>query len=270
MDSNDLVDGVIGKSIDFDGVNDRINCGNLGTLPVSGTLSFWFEAPVLENSRGPLCTHYANGNRGIRISAPASGLCRAHIGDDTGTNFVNHTLLNPVFVDTPYHVVITWSQTTDTISAWMNNILVRNESAQTYWASSIADFAPGQGYSTDADRHWKGTVDEVRVSSTRRSSAWVKADYYSNLDDLITYGGEQPAPVFYFNGYVQLEGVPVERTVCLYRRSTGELMDTTTSSGSAGYFEVGSHYNEYHYVVILPALADNYNLLGYDKIHPEI
>lgn len=270
MDSNDLVDGVVGKALDFDGVNDRINCGNLGSWPVSGTLSFWFEAPVLEDYRGPLCTHYADGNRGIRVSSPSSALCRAHIGDDGGINFTNHTLLNPVLVDTPYHIVIKWSTTADTISAWVNNTLVRNESAQTYWPTSIADFAPGNTYSTSADRYWKGIVDEVRVSSTATTAAWVKADYYSNLDNLVTYGAEQPIPVFLFNGYVQLEGVPVERTVCLYRRSTGELMDTTTSSGSAGYFEVGSPYNEYHYVVILPALADNYNLLGYDKIHPEI
>lgn len=38
---------------------------------------------------------------------------------------------------------------------------------------------------------WQGYIDEVRVSDSARTAAWLKASYNSGNDSLLTYGGEE-------------------------------------------------------------------------------
>ena len=75
--------------------------------------------------------------------------------------------------------------------------------------------------------------------------------------------------MYYYTGYVNKEGIPVERTVYLYRRSTGELVGSAVSSGTNGYFEISSSYSGYHYAVILPKIGDGYNPIIIDQILPQ-
>jgi hypothetical protein len=111
-----------------------------------------------------------------------------------------------------------------------------------------------------------GDIDEVRLSSCVRSTAWLESTYYSNFDNLITFGSEEPKPSFVFSGYVQVQGYPAARTVYLYHRSTGALAGTTVSNGETGYFEIPTPFNDYHFVNILPELSEDYNILVEDKI----
>ena len=39
--------------------------------------------------------------------------------------------------------------------------------------------------------HFDGTIDEVRISNTERSAAWIKASYESSRDSLLTFGSEE-------------------------------------------------------------------------------
>jgi len=114
-------------------------------------------------------------------------------------------------------------------------------------------------------------IDEARLSTTERNAVWSEVTYKSSEDNLITYSNiESTTPIFTFNGYVQVEGSPAERTVHLFRRSTGELMDTATSNSSTGYFELSSYYNDYHFIVILPLLSETYDLIAHDRIDPGV
>jgi hypothetical protein len=117
------------------------------------------------------------------------------------------------------------------------------------------------------DSHTNGTIDEVRVTNGFRSDAWIKASCYSIKDELISYNAGYP--IFYFTGYVHSEGSPAARTVYLYRRSNGNLVGTTVSDASTGYFSIPSTYSEYHFVNILPEIGDGYNLISKDQIHPD-
>ena len=47
------------------------------------------------------------------------------------------------------------------------------------------------GSTADDDRYLAGEVAEVRISSTNRSNAWLKATYNSLYDTLLTYGAEE-------------------------------------------------------------------------------
>jgi len=74
---------------------------------------------------------------------------------------------------------------------------------------------------------------------------------------------------YYMEGTVIAEGLPVNREVFAYRTLTGELVDSTTSSG--GYFFVESPYYDEHYVVCLDDTVDiNYNHLIYGKLIPAV
>lgn len=59
-------------------------------------------------------------------------------------------------------------------------------------------------------------------------------------------------------------GIPIR----LYRRSTGELIGQTTSTGVVATFEIASTYNEDHYAVALYS-DDATNALIYDWVSPE-
>ena len=57
-------------------------------------------------------------------------------------------------------------------------------------ASSTSDLRMGC-YSDESQGFWKGKMDEVRISNVCRSADWIKAQYRSMADVLITYGAEQ-------------------------------------------------------------------------------
>jgi hypothetical protein len=42
--------------------------------------------------------------------------------------------------------------------------------------------------------YFDGIIDEVTISNSVRNAAWVKAEFYSETDDLVTWGGEDPYP----------------------------------------------------------------------------
>jgi len=76
---------------------------------------------------------------------------------------------------------------------------------------------------------------------------------------------------YYVEGYVKEKGIPVQRDVCMYRSSTGELTDSTTSISGTGYFWLETPYGEQHYVVCLDDEAKpDYNHLIYGKVMPTV
>jgi len=62
-----------------------------------------------------------------------------------------------------------------------------------YDRSFTSGYSQGEGdlwISARKNRHgytYKGYIDELRISNTSRSDAWIKATYHSNFDDLIAY-----------------------------------------------------------------------------------
>ena len=48
-----------------------------------------------------------------------------------------------------------------------------------------------QSVIASGNTHYDGKMDEVRISSTNRSAAWLKATYNSLYDTLLTYGDEE-------------------------------------------------------------------------------
>jgi signal peptidase I len=53
------------------------------------------------------------------------------------------------------------------------------------------------GYGTADDRYLSGAVDEVRISNTQRSAAWIKTSYESERDHFVSWGSEERNSVTY-------------------------------------------------------------------------
>ena len=97
---------------------------------------------------------------------------------------------------------------------------------------------------------FEGMIDEVRFSNIIRSDAWVKTNNDSLRDSLLTFStaGTVSGTTFYFDGFVKELNTPVQRTLYIYRRNTGEFLGITTSSGDGGYYlETG--YGGDHFIV---------------------
>lgn len=123
----------------------------------------------------------------------------------------------------------------------------------------------------DNGSYWNGRIDEVRLYKADKGTDWLKAEYYSTLNDagFINYGTIESLFVGYFDGTVEEEGIAAVRAVRAHRRDTGEMMFETTSSGGGGYFYGETSYSGSHYVVCLDdGAGESYNLLAYDLVVP--
>jgi hypothetical protein len=96
-----------------------------------------------------------------------------------------------------------------------------------------------------------GIIEEIRISNITRSAPWVKATYYSNWDDLITYDRTKN----YFSGIVKVDGVLSVRKVNLYDQITGELLGFTTSTSGIWAVDVYGDINTKYFAVCVPELS---------------
>jgi hypothetical protein len=258
MLSEDLIDGKFGKCLNFDGGDDNINCNSGDSLDDIATITV--EAVINADT-------YGEGNSG-RIAAKS-------IDNGGGWNFLITTdglWYTPFSIGSWQHVAATYNSG----SIDNNPLLYKNgvsQSVNESWTpvgTLESDTAQDLYIATRPDglREFDGGIDEIRISSTIRPAAWLNTTYEGLWDNLLTFGTEEEAVIFYYEGYVTVESVPALRVVHLYKRNTGEIVDSTTSIGVDGYFKVSSTYDDYHFIVVLSDLSENYAILTDDKIHP--
>jgi hypothetical protein len=186
MLAGDLVDGQIGKCLDFDGTDDYLYETN-GYDPngdTECTMEAWGAATALASNETIFINHsgsgysvmlfnnsgkmqfwvYSGGNRiAVSTAAPsADGSFEYYAGSWKSGEGPN------VFIDTAKD---TGTVRTGTI----------NRTGYDDWI--IGDLPGGSG-----ERTWEGRIDEVRYSNIKRSDAWLKATYHAGADTLIEYG----------------------------------------------------------------------------------
>ena len=137
--------------------------------------------------------------------------------------------------------------------------------------------------------YFYGKILEVRFSKgTGRSSSWNKATYNTLFDTLLTFTAEenvadQPINVpnalcallaltpavnpYHVAGIVQEQGSAVARTVRLYDRSTGALVDSVVSDAGDGSFDFSDIDGKVYTVIAFDADAgSDFNALIYDRV----
>jgi len=91
-------------------------------------------------------------------------------------------------VSTWYHAVFTWDSTTAVL--FMNGSSVPGSSGGSGAMISSDELNIGARKS-GGEVNWDGIIDEVRISNSARTAAWIKATYNTLWDTLLTYGSEE-------------------------------------------------------------------------------
>ena len=189
--------GLVGQGQDFDGTDDYIEIPdfslfdglndftveaivNADSVPASDD---WENAPIILSFRGEgsyQITYDDSASNPDRLSS------RANLSVSSWTTLVESTRQS---IDTDYFHATTFDTTNGWV--WYENGSSQDTNANTesFVSNSDANYI---GWSnTGTNRHFNGLIDEVRISSTARSSAWIAATYDSLWDTLLTYGSEE-------------------------------------------------------------------------------
>ena len=209
MTSADLVDGKIGKAINFDGSNDCLIVADNSTIDITGAQTFECLFKVANKPVGVgegLLSKYQTtagvNKRSHFLELSTSGFLFGVISDDGTTGAGHYNILSDDVdvCDNVYHNVAqvfvpltSFTQFLDGEQAAQNttNIISSIYSSDVdFWIGVCQDL-------TNNAKYIKGIIGEVRVSSTSRSIAWLKATYYSNWDELITFKkADEDASIF--------------------------------------------------------------------------
>jgi len=267
MLTEDLVDGKIGKAIDFDGTDDKINCGSDSSLDVSDyTLEAIFEGHTTSNYEKIVSRNDGGVHSGFYINIKSDNKVELVHWIDPGYNIIASAA---TYTSGYHHIVGTFKAGVGS-ELFVNSISEGTDNSETTAISSYTqDFVIAAQDYVASPQEFNGIIDEVRLSNIKRTDAWIKATYYSNWNDLITYGSEEFQPTHYYDGYITEEGSPVIREVRLYYRDTGQLMDETTSSGVGGYYYLTTTISGEHFIVVFDDdIGKSYNALILDKLLP--
>lgn len=259
MTSVDLINAEIGKGLDFDGSDDYIS---FGANPIIGSAAHSIEAFMKNGGHSTYGLGVLVGSAEVTRKGAYIGWNSASAALGGGYYGMNYAT---GFTDTAWHyVAMTYAGGSNgNVKFYGDNAVVASGNTTPDLASSVIYIGK---QNTGVAYIWKGDIDEVRISDVERSPEWMKATYYSNIDNLIEFGPIEDYSHYYFSGAVSEDGSPVDRSIYAYRRDTGELIGLTTSV--SGVFYLTTTYSGSHFLICLDEL--NYNLLGYDLMTPII
>ena len=163
--------GKYGGGLNFDGVNDYVNVGNMGTFPSTGSISFWMNPNVIANYNNVFDTDN-NLNAGIRFEEDSTGkfsVVIAYVGSPDIHTYLASGLVTNVW----RHVTLVWNTGSNTVVGYLDGIQVFSE-AQTNWPSTLPAVRMGTGYSSA--RFWNGKLDDVRIYNYARTQKQIVED----------------------------------------------------------------------------------------------
>jgi len=165
---NTDVDGKIGGADQFDGNDDEISISV--TVSSTYTLEMWIYTETLDGKWGTL---FAGSNAvGIWYQESKDKISYYYSGTDHFSDSV-----------VPHN-------------SWQQISVVNNAGSATFYLNGASDGtasnAPGftAKYigNDNYDEPFKGRIDEIRVSNTARSAAWIKASFHSSNGSLMEFG----------------------------------------------------------------------------------
>jgi hypothetical protein len=180
--------GQIGSATRFDGVDDCVIVPDNVTLRLGSglTIEAWINIGVWGNWKDIVFKGGgAGGDSDYQFALVSTGL--AWDGTYGGTW---RTKYFPTSQDTSIWIYVAVTHDTVTVKCYRNGSEISSQSdagaiyESTYQLGISREGAANTGY-------LNGVLDEIRISNTTRSAAWIKACYESERDDLFDYGSEE-------------------------------------------------------------------------------
>jgi len=183
--------GKVDMAQDFDGVDDYIEAPNSASLNITDaiTIEVCVKRDVTDVQQ-TIAQHWYGTSKTeeqwfLDFRGAGSNKIHGYLWDIAPREFTGNT-----DIDTNWHyIAMTWN------GSYINVYLDEQSdmtpvALSTTLQSSLVETIIG-AYIFSNDYHFKGLMDEIRVSNTNRSVAWLKATYYSLWDNIASYGTEE-------------------------------------------------------------------------------
>jgi len=237
----DLIDGVVGKAINFKAGTDYITVPDSTALNITSMLTIEGFIKASANNVSLAVVHKGAattvGDVYTLVKTTANTItfeindsATEGNGKITGSSVVNGEWTN---------ITSTYNLTQQLLLK--NGITVASGTFTTPINVSNNPLYIGMAEATAST----GGIKEVRVSNVARTPAWIKATNYTCRDQLNTISN---ATIFKISGNITALGNIVQREVCLYDRSSGELIYKTISDTN-GFYEVYTENTTEHNIV---------------------
>jgi len=193
--------GQLDNAIDFDEVDDLIGVPDSASLDGTndaGTFELWIwwdnaddgDHQVVMTSSNRFTTGARDGYEWASQGTAGNHFFYPWGGDDSNYNLGPNPFTNQVW----QYLVVTLEDTgLRDVKIYVDNFSMTftTTNVPTYWTTlaSPDDWLWG-GNPDRPDRYFDGMFDEIRVSDTVRTNAWIKASYESERDDLLDFGSE--------------------------------------------------------------------------------
>ena len=176
-----------GGAIVFDGTNDYLSLGNLGTIGNYQTVDVWFYSTSVTNYKNVLDMNYGNygstGNVGPRLEQSTGGSS----GWVWSGNTSNNSLL--VGQGTPYSISAntwynaTWVNDNGTVAVYLNGVATQTGISSTYgFITTYGAASIGRGFHLDSSRYFAGNIAGVRIYNVALSASQVLQNFNAQRD----------------------------------------------------------------------------------------
>ena len=162
----------------FDGTDDYINAGNLGSIS-DFTVEIIFKSNSVSNYRNPIDCNWLiyNGsysNLGPRLEQTSTGNLGWVIGDIAG-NVVGVNVVSSGLDSSKYHHV-TITRTESSFIAYYNGAQSGTTTFNN-WYGSFSNVTIGRGFSTSGERWFTGNIPVVKIYNRALTTSEVKQNY---------------------------------------------------------------------------------------------
>jgi hypothetical protein len=198
------VTGKVGKATDYAGVDEYLVGNNTGTgtslqLTDHMTISMWIEPDVVNISEVFVCKGDMSDSNPVNYRLSLSSGKIYMIVRKDGTNSVGRVGNTSIVQDAWTYVVGVFDHAgtgAARITIYINGVAESSYSAESsvgtlasYTDTSVLEI--GRQNASGDYRYYNGAIDEIIISHSVRSAAWIKASYNSDKDSLLTYGTAQ-------------------------------------------------------------------------------
>jgi hypothetical protein len=165
----------------YDGTDDYVDLGNLGTIGTTYSIECVFNSSNVVNYRNVFDMNYATysgvtGNVGPRLEQYSDGTITIIWSGVTNNNSIAvNTPVTPISANTNYHMVFT--QDGNKGSIYLNGAY-KSQNSNTYgYIQTFGDANLGRGFELAGDRYFAGSLPLFKIYNQSLSSDQVKQNY---------------------------------------------------------------------------------------------
>lgn len=201
------VDGQAGKAYSFNGTSSWVDLGQNKSF-IGGnsatTVSVWIAPSASITSTKNILALTKSGTPPINSSRvtfatdTTNNFSAGGRADDTApTNVTQTTNTSPLVTNAWQFLTAVINYTTQDVRFYYNGALISDDNATlSSWTSTTLSSTPSANGAIGAEDdgsafYFPGKIDELRLSDTARSAAWIAADYKSVSDTFLTFGAEE-------------------------------------------------------------------------------